>query len=163
MRWLSDKLNGLAEKLGIMFLVIMLMIVSYQVGSRLLISSTPRWSEEVTVVLMVWFGFLGISIGVKEKFHIAISYFVDKLPEKIRNIILLINETFIVAFGFGLTWFGSKLIYETRRSTLPATKWPAYTPYLILPLVGILIIMHSIINLIDLKKDVSNKTNIQGG
>lgn len=150
MQQFADRFHSFIEKVGMIFLVIMILIVSMQVGTRLTIKTTPRWAEEVSSILMVWFGFLGIAIGVKEKIHIAITYFVDRLRTDSQKVVLIINEVLILFYGVSLLWYGSKLIYVTRTSTLPATQWPAYTPYLIVPVAGAMVILYSIIHLKDL-------------
>ena len=79
------------------------------------------------------------------------------MQDKFRNIILLVNDILTSGFGIALLWYGSRLIYETRRSTLPATKWPAFMPYLILPLVGFIIVIHSIVNISDFSKNIKDE------
>lgn len=150
MRKLANWLNNITERLGIVFLILMLLIVSMQVITRLTIKTTPRWAEEVAAMMMVCFSFLGIAIGVKEKIHIAISFLTDIMPEKIRKAVLLIDELLVMFFGASVLWFGARLIYSTRTSTMPATEWPAYTQYLILPLVGAAVIIYCIVNIIDI-------------
>lgn len=150
MKRIVDLFNDLAEKVGMILLVIMLLVVSMQVFTRLIIKTSPRWAEEVATILMVWFGFLGMSIGVKEGIHISIGFFIDSMTPKIRRAILIIDELLIIFFGCSLVWYGGRLIYETRGSTLPATQWSACTPYLMLPVTGALIVLYCIIKVWDI-------------
>lgn len=153
MRKLANWLNDITEKFGIVFLIMMLLIVSMQVITRLTIRTTPRWTEEVAAILMVCFSFLGIAIGVKEKIHIAITFFTDLLPKKVKKVVLVTDELLVMFFGASLLWFGARLVYATRTSTMPATQWPAYTPYLILPLAGAAVVIYCIVNIMDIVQD----------
>lgn len=161
MRKIANKLHDLIEKMGMIFLVLMLIIVSMQVFTRLTIKTTPRWAEEVAAMLMVWFAFLGISIGVSEGIHIAITFFTDLLPKKFKKVILIIDELLIMFYGGSLLWFGSRLVYATRTSTLPATQWPAFMPYLMAPLAGAMVIIYTIVNIMNLIQN-KNEERMEG-
>lgn len=158
MRKTAKSINDLIEKLGMLFLILMLLIVSMQVVTRLTIKTTPRWAEEVAAMLMVWFAFIGISIGVYEGMHIAITYFTDLLPASLKKIVLIIDELLIMFYGGSLAYFGSRLVYATRTSTLPATQWPAFMPYLFTPVAGATVVLFAIINLMNI---IENK-HIEG-
>ncbi|SET66129.1 TRAP-type C4-dicarboxylate transport system, small permease component [Natronincola peptidivorans] len=152
MKRFLDLFNSFLEKIGMLFLLLMLLIVSTQVFARLTIKTTPIWSQEVATMLMVWFGFLGMAIGVNEKIHIAITFFTDRLPVIWKRMIFTIDEFLILFFGIAIVWYGSRLVYATRTSTLPATQWPAYMPYLMVPIAGAMIVLCTLINIADLIK-----------
>lgn len=157
MRKLTNVINEIFEKFGIAFLILMLLIVSMQVITRLTIKTTPIWAEEVAAILMVCFSFIGIAIGVKEKIHIAITFLTDILPRKLRKIVFIIDEILVMFYGASVLWFGIRLVYATRTSTMPATQWPAYTPYLILPFAGLAIVLYCFVNTFDIIKGKNNE------
>lgn len=154
MRKAAKRVNEIIEKFGMVFLVLMLLIVSMQVITRLTIKTTPRWAEEVAAIFMVYFAFIGISIGVYEGIHISISFITDLLPKTVEKYILIIDELLIMFYGGSLLYFGSRLVYATRTSTLPATQWPAFMPYLMAPVAGLVVIIFTIINIMNI---VQNK------
>lgn len=129
-------------------IVLMTVIIAYQVFMRSFYSDTPRWSEEVAMLLMVWFGFIGIGIGVKKKIHICIEYFVDICPEKLKNFILFIDDILVGFFGATLFYYGTKLVMATSTSILPATKWPSSTLYLMVPVSGFMIVCYTLIKMV---------------
>ena len=153
MKRIIDRLHNFIELVGMVSLVVMILIVSMQVITRLTVRSTPLWAEEVSTLLMVWFSFIGLAIGVREGIHISITYFTDLLPESIKKNILYFNQFLILVTGFLLINFGSKLVVVTKSSTLPATQWPAFMPYLIVPFAGAFVILYSSINLINIYKN----------
>lgn len=157
MRKAAKLVNEIIEKFGMLFLVLMLLVVSMQVITRLTIKTTPRWAEEVAAILMVYFAFIGISIGVYEGIHIAISFVTDLLPKSVQKVILIIDEVLIMFYGGSLLYFGSRLVYATRTSTLPATQWPAYMPYLMAPVAGLVVILFTIVNIMNIIQNITTE------
>lgn len=159
MRKTAKRINTFIEYLGMLFLLIMILVVSWQVFSRLAFKKSPRWIEEVAGMLMSWFAFIGMSIGIYEGIHVFISFFTDILPEKARKTVLVIDEILIMFYGANLAYFGAKLVYATRISTLPATKWPAFMPYLMTPLAGATVILFTIINIMNIVQGKDREGN----
>lgn len=59
-------LNGIdncIEYLCMGTLVLLVCIVFYQVFTRYVLGFTPRWSEETSVILLIWLGFVTMAIG----------------------------------------------------------------------------------------------------
>lgn len=142
-------------------LLVIVVIVSTQVISRKFIGVSIRWSEEVALLLMVWMAFISMAIGVEKKLHISISMFYDMFPKKLRSIFDKINYGVIFLFGVVLMYYGAKLIGSTSSSTLPATKWPACTLYLMMPVGGLFICYYTILDLF--KLDQFRHKEIEGG
>ncbi len=142
-------------------LLVIVFIVSAQVISRKFLGTSIRWSEEVALLLMVWMAFISMAIGVEKKLHIAITMFYDMFPKKIRWLFEKINYGVIFAFGVILINYGIKLINSTSNSTLPATKWPASTLYLMMPVGGLFICYFTILDFF--KLDQFRHRTIEGG
>lgn len=153
MRTFAKKLTDTIEGFSMIFLILMLLIVGLQVITRLTIKTSPRWCEEVASILMTWFAFLGMSIGVGEGIHMAIEFFINRFPKGLRKTITMIGELLVIYYGGSLLWFGGKLVYFTRTSTLPATQWPAFMPYIMAPIAGFSIIIFTLVKLMALLKD----------
>ncbi|NLY45594.1 MAG: TRAP transporter small permease [Tissierella sp.] len=153
MKALSKKLTDVMEGLSMVFIMIMLVVVAIQVTTRLTIKTSPRWCEEVASILMSWFAFLGMAIGVGEGIHMSIEFIINLLPKSLRKAVIILGELLVIYLGFSLLWFGTRLVYATQSSTLPATKWPAFMPYLMTPIAGLAIVIYSFIKLFDIIKD----------
>lgn len=140
---LLDKGEKVIETIAMCFIVLMTLIIALQVGMRFFMNMTPKWSEEVALILMVWFGFIGIAIGVKRGIHISIEYFVSLFPKKLQYVVIKMNDLLIMAFGLMMMYFGSSLVKWTAKSTLPATQWPGYILYIMVPISGVVIAIFS--------------------
>lgn len=133
-------------------LIVIVLIVSAQVFSRKVLHSSIRWSEEVTLLLMVWMAFISMAIGVEKNLHIDIEVFFKHFPPAMQKVINIINNLLVLLVGTVLLVYGVKLIQSTSTSTLPATQWPASSLYLMLPVGGFFIVYFSLLRIFGLER-----------
>ena len=133
-------------------ILVIVVIVSCQVFSRLVLKSSIMWSEEVALLLMAWTAFISMAIGVEKKLHIAITVFFNWFPKKVQWFFTKFNTVATVFFGYILIHFGALLTHNAMRSTLPATQWPAGIKYAIMPIAGIFIMYFALLGLFNLDK-----------
>ncbi|TXK81474.1 TRAP transporter small permease [Paenibacillus sp. N3.4] len=128
-------------------LLTMILIVTVQVITRKLFNYVFHWSEEITMVLLIWFSFMGIAIGFREKLHLAIDSFTVKLPKSVNNVIDKLVSIGSIAFGIYLIKYGWDFAVLMNSSTLPATKLPNSVFYAVMPLTGVMICVYTILQL----------------
>jgi TRAP-type transport system small permease protein len=119
----------------------MVLIIFWQVFSRFVLDKTPRWSEESTIVLMIYTGFLGATLAYRERLHIGIKFFLLKMKQKIRNRIYFVIDILIGLFSLFMLIWGTGFAWMMRSQTLPATKIPVGISYLPIPLAGLMLIL----------------------
>jgi len=141
-RWLS-RLDAPFEYLGLGFLAAMVLIVTWQVFSRAIFNAAPPWSEEVSLILMIWVGFLGLAIGFRERAHIAVGIFVDRLPEGAQRWVQRLVYGLIFAFGLYLLVQGWQFTLQTSRATLPSTGLPRSALYAVMPISGLMVCVYA--------------------
>ena len=151
-----NKIDDIIEYLCMGTLVILVCIVFMQVFTRYVLKFTPLWSEETSVILLIWLGFITMAIGVKKGMHLSISAVVNLLPKSFQKVIFYFDELAVMLFGVILFIYGKDLAEQTMSSTLPATQLPEGVLYSILPISGFLIIIYTIVRIIDL---ILNKQN----
>lgn len=133
-------------------LIVIVCVVSAQVFCRKFLGFSIRWSEEVALVLMVWMAFISLAIGVEKHLHIAISMFFEKFPKKVQFVIAKATNLLMISFGGVMIYYGIRLVQSTMKSTLPATKWPSATLYIMIPVSGIFVVYYSLVDLFGLEK-----------
>ncbi|ULT57311.1 TRAP transporter small permease [Neobacillus drentensis] len=153
-------IDSLFEKVAIGSLIAMIIIVTLQVFTRKLFNFVLFWSEEVTLLLLCWFSFMGIAIGVREKLHLAIESFTAKLPPAIINIIEKLVSLATMAFGWYLLKYGWDFTVLMGDSTLPATKLSNAWEYAVMPITGFMMIIYAFLQLIGVD---TRRHNIEGG
>jgi TRAP-type C4-dicarboxylate transport system permease small subunit len=77
---------------GILLLVI-LVILTYQVFTRYVLSNTPQWPEELARYLFIWLIFLGAAFAGQQNAHIRIETLIKVFPGKVRKWIMTLGET----------------------------------------------------------------------
>ena len=154
-RWrgIVRKLDRTVEYTGALMVAAMVLIVFYQVFGRYVLNKVPAWSEEVVLLLMMYYGFLSISIGFRYKFHLRITFVMDRFPMYIQKIADRLAHLLTIGFGVMFIIEGYKFTVLTWESTLPVTKMPAGVQYLIIPITGILTVVYGLIWLLGWKEE----------
>ncbi len=133
-------------------LLAMVTITAVQVFCRYVLDFSIRWSEEVPLILMVWFGFISMSIGVKKRLHISIEVFYNMFPKPMQKVVNKVVDAIVMAFGIIMIYYGYTLAKLTMTSTLPATKLPTGWLYAIIAVAGVMITFDTFMDLIGYSK-----------
>lgn len=139
--------------LAIIQLLAMTIIVSLQVFCRYFLGFSLRWADEVALILVIWFSFISLAIGVKNRLHISIELFTMKLPEKIlKNYIMRLTYLCTLIAGIVMIYYGILLVQNGMMSTLPGTGFTSSVEYIFVPVSGVLVVYDSIMDLLGLDK-----------
>jgi len=132
------RVDKIIEAFAIILIITMVLIVFGQVMTRKLFNFVFFWSEEVTLLCLTWFSFIGIAIGFREKLHIGMDVLESFVPPNYLRILDKIID--IATFGFGLYMiiYGTQFSILMSESTLPATKLPNSIQYIVVPFTGVL-------------------------
>jgi len=136
------------EAFALTALAAMTLLVTVQVFTRKLLNFVFHWSEEITLLLLIWYGFLGIAIGFREHLHLAMTAFARILPRPFNRALDKIIPLSVIAFGLFLIKYGwdfTKLMYPNK---LPATEWSVSIQYGIMPVTGVLSMIYGFLHLI---------------
>lgn len=143
-RWGIHVIERVLEYVSMCMLMMMAVIICGQVFLRYVFNHSPSWSEEVAILLMIWFGILSIPIGVKLNLHIGIEYLYRRCPRKWQYVISRFVYLLIAAFGLVMVVYGIQLTQFMTMSTLPATKLSSAVEYVVVPISGLLLIFYSL-------------------
>lgn len=137
--------------LAMTLLVGMAIVIIINVFMRYVLNTGLRWGEEVAKLLMVWFTFIAMAVGVKQGLHISLHLLPKKLPVKLENFFTFLKDiiTLIIAGVFFI--YGIKLVQFTSSSIMPATEWPSSILYLILPIAAILIASEALMDIFNIE------------
>jgi TRAP-type transport system small permease protein len=119
------------------------------------------WANEIpSFVLMPIFILIGLTVGIKEDFHININILPPNLPKWFEFFLIKLKYSITLIIGIVFLKDGMFLVKITNRSILPASELPASLQYIILPIVSIPIIYISIMNLLGISKEDSHLDKI---
>ena len=153
--------DSCVESACLLSMLTMVIIVSVQVVTRKLFNFVFFWSEEVTLLLLAWFAFMGIAIGFRESVQLAMDVLESFLSEKSLKILDALIRVFTCVFGIYLIVYGWQFTVLMSESTLPATKLPNSALYIVMPLTGVMTCAYSILQLMGI--DTRRHNNLGGG
>lgn len=135
---MMDKVSDWLVRIGAAGLIAMTAVIGWQVFGRFVLGSSPSWTEQTALVLMIWFVFFAAAAGVWERFHIRIEILEQKLdPAKARRLRLFVH-ILIALFGLILFVFGAQLAWLVRIHVIPSLGISRAFAYLPIPLAGLL-------------------------
>lgn len=131
------------ETAAISAMALMTLIVILQVFTRKLGNFVFFWSEEITLLLLVWFSFIGIAVGFREKLHLAMDAFTNLFPAKFNRMLNYVIGLSILLFGVYLIYYGGRLTVLMSPNKMSATEWSSAVQYIVMPITGVLICFYA--------------------
>lgn len=120
-------------------LIGMTALVCVSVFNRYVLNRGLKWSDEVSMLMMVYFGFISIAYGVKEHLHLSVELFFNMLPTRLQSLCSRVTMAIVSLLGCMMAVFGVKLVQSTMNNVMTATRWPSATLYAVVPVSGVLI------------------------
>lgn len=141
---LSNGLNRICEILVIAILSAMAIVVFMQVLFRYVVYLPLFWTEEFARYCLIWASLLGAAVALKRKQHIAVTFFLEHLPEGMSRKLTLVAQISVSLILGVMTWGGVKLVLVTSAQISPALRIPMAIPYLALPIGSGIMLFHVI-------------------
>ncbi len=139
-------------------IVLMTIIISYQVISRFVFNYTPSWIQPLSLLFMVWVGFLGIAIGIQDNSHIKINFFVSKMPDNIQRLLHLFQRVVAILFGLFMVVEGGKFSYNMIDSYISGLNMPSAILYAAVPVAGVLVIVYLLFEFLGKWKGINEES-----
>ena len=79
-------------------LVAILVVCFGSVVMRYVFNKPWAWSEEVIIVLLLWFGFLCMSMEIYNDASISITGFYKRLPKPVRHVCDILRHVLLTVF-----------------------------------------------------------------
>jgi TRAP-type transport system small permease protein len=137
------------EKWFMILLTSALTIVTFlQVFTRYVLRNPFFWTEEMARILFIWVCMIGVAMGIGAKGHYGFEAVYKLFPKGLRFLCALVVYGVIGLFAVVLIVKGFEELHFAKNqaaSTLPITMaWV----YVALPVGGILMLVHHLLNLI---------------
>ena len=147
-RKVLDKVIKLERYICCLLLVVILIVCFTAVVMRYCFNSPLSWSEEVIIVLLVWFGYLCMSIDTYNDTNISITGFYTRLPKAAQKACDVMRHVLLTVFFYLMFSNSWKIFVLNSRKRLPASQWNQGLQYFPIVLGGVLMCIFSILNLI---------------
>jgi TRAP-type C4-dicarboxylate transport system permease small subunit len=129
---------------GISIVMMMIVLMLMQVIFRYALGDALAWSEELNRLAMVWLGFIGAAIGVREREHIQIEVLYQNVSERTKKLFRAISYLIVVSFSLFITVYGFILVSGLFANRVGALDLPVAMYFIPVPLSGLLFLYHMI-------------------
>lgn len=125
-----EKLERALEAVIVVIVGIMVLNIAAGVFFRYVLRNSLYWTEELGRYLMVWVGYLGAVLAMREDGHVGITSVVNALPPMGKKIVTTIARLIVLGFlvVIMVTSFGHLKTLNIQTSS--AMEIPMIYPYL---------------------------------
>ncbi|QUL38156.1 TRAP transporter small permease [Erythrobacter sp. JK5] len=141
---MMDRIADWLVKIGAAGLILMTAVVGWQVFGRFVLNSSPSWTEQAALILMIWYVFFAAAAGVWERFHIRIELLEHWLSAARARQLRIAIHVLVAVFGLVLLVFGVQLAWLVRDHVIPSLGISRALAYVPIPLAGLLTVVFSI-------------------
>jgi len=120
------------------------------VFGRAVLTSSPTWTENLALVLILYVTLIGAAVGVRDAGHIGMDSLLVMLPDHTREKIELVIHVLVAVFGIAMAYNGWILGASVGTVKIPNLGLPEVIRYVPLIASGVLIVSFSIEHIIAL-------------
>ncbi|WED29525.1 TRAP transporter small permease [Vibrio sp. DW001] len=146
--------KNIEEIITVPLMIILLCLLTWQIVTRWLLNDPSLWSEELARVLFMYMSLIGCATAIKHSSHVKITYFSDKLPEKIKLWLIMSLELAVLASIIVVIVLGYQHVQRTAFFELItlgiSSKWMNYS----LPIGGLFMVVRQLQNLFDIARSI---------
>ncbi len=143
--FILDGLMLITETLGAILLAIMTLIITWQVVARFrIIQINSPWTEEVSLMMLVWFGMTGAAIGIRTGTHIGVEFVTNLFPQKAQRVLAIFVGLLMTIFSVFLFIEGIALAQGCWNDQMSCTLLSrGMFVYLAVPVAAFLMTLYS--------------------
>ncbi|RCV93557.1 TRAP transporter small permease [Vreelandella rituensis] len=127
-------------------------VITLQIISRVLFSAVG-WTEEVARFLLVWITFLGATLAFQRGRHIAVTFAVDALPGRLRQVARIAATLIVLAFMVALVVIGYRYMQVQSFQKSASMRLSMTYVYAVIPLSAALMGWYALVDLLELWVD----------
>ena len=134
-RWSVDKLNALGSWIARIFVAALVALITVEVVSRAVFSWSTHLAEEVAAQLYLGIAFLGLAYALKSGIHVRVNKATNRLPERAREVILLITYAIALAYTvlLAIECWALVLNYHDLGTIEHVSRIPLWVPMALMP------------------------------
>lgn len=145
-RAVLDKIVSCERYICACFLIILTAITFVQVVMRFVFSAPFSWAEEVTLIFLVWFGYLCMAVDIYTDGHAALYFLYNLMPPMLKKAADLLRHGLLTWFFALMIIYGQKITLLNLRKPLPATRFSQAWMFSPLVVGGALMLLYSMVN-----------------
>jgi len=124
-------------------------VITLQIVSRVLFSAVG-WTEEVARFLLVWITFLAGTLAFQRGRHIAVTFVVDALPGRLRQIARIAALLIVLAFMITLIVIGYRYMQVQSFQKSASLRLSMTYVYAVMPICAAIMAWYALVDIIEL-------------
>ena len=153
MKILTNVLNKILNVLAGVSLLAMVVLTCWQVFTRYILQNPSSWSEELVSYLFAWASLFGASLVTSERGHMNIPIIVERMGEKMQKFFGIVGELIAFAFSAVILVYGGISITKLAMGQMTSALGVAVGVfYIVLPICGVINMIYTVLNIIDISK-----------
>ncbi len=137
--WFWRLFEGLVNTAAVTLFSAMVIITALGVFFRYVLNNALPWAEEADRYLFIWLSFVGASITMRHKAHIAVDLLLRYVSPRWRHVLALVAQACVLVFLGVVFWASGPVLEITSETRATATDIPISWVYLAAPTGCILI------------------------
>lgn len=136
----------------------MVVIGTYQIVTRFIFRNPSTVSEELLTYSFTWMALLASAYVFGKRDHMRMGFMADKLGKGGQKVLNIVSEILIMILAGSVMIYGGFTIMQlTMTQSTASLGIPMGVVYTIVPVSGIIIVIYSILNIIDLVAGVERE------
>jgi TRAP-type C4-dicarboxylate transport system permease small subunit len=144
LEWLSHGCARITRALMLILGILLILCLLTAVFFRYAVGYALSWPEELSMLLFTWIVFLAGSLGVREAFHVRLTFIPQRIPLSAQKILSMIITALIIAFGAVLLYSGKDMVDRTFGSVSATIGYPMAVINSAAIVGGALIVIHGL-------------------
>ena len=113
---------------------VMFALVVTQVALRYGFNESIGGANELATILFAYTSALGIAVGIAKRDHMAISWFTERLPPKLRKLIDVLGLILLAILNLVIFWYSLRWIDITGSRMISVLQVPRWTAQIAIPI-----------------------------
>lgn len=155
MEGIRKGLDKLILFICVVLFMLMTVVGTYQILVRYVFKSPSTISEELISYSFAWMSMFAASYIFGKRDHMRMVFFIEKFTKNAQRTVAVITELVILLFALGVLVGGGSYITSLSMTQMtPALKISMGYIYLVIPVCGIMTSIYSVLNIVDLMKNL---------
>ena len=145
-------IDKVLEKILVVLMALIVLVVTWQVITRFLMSSPSSYTEELARFLLIWIGLLGGSYALRTHAHLGIDILSNKLEGRQKAALTVLIYSLVILFAALIMVIGGiKLVALTFSLDQISASLGIRMGYIysVIPLRGVVMIAYSLDEMLD--------------
>lgn len=144
-----DAVKRFIMAFGAICLILTSVLMFAQAAARHIFHYSFYWSDELARYSIIWGAQLCAAVGVSERAHTALDFFISKLPSLVHSIITLLLDILYTVFSAALFYYSFSNISLGMKSVSAGLNLPMGYVYAALTVSMVCTIAFLLFNIVD--------------